>query len=275
MKAGCLCVSENIGRKGEVPREQLFGISAASFADQTHADKLLVVITDRPAEYQETLERIGNTSNRVILSELRGQETVTQRLDQGYQILADAGCDVLAVWDDDDWHHPSFLAEVVRQFSREPYEELSVGGTKRIDPRDWLITGYLWGCYINARHLWAEDLSKKKHVSPWGYWGCSLAFRRAAWDAVKFSGLTFLGYDPTWCRMFDRRSWAPPVDVDPLKMLSWCHGGNVYQHCRGGGFDLKPWLEENVSSRARAEMYRARNYTIDNNIEPPQVDRPY
>jgi len=274
MRVGCLCISENFDSSKVPPREQMFGIAAAAFADQTHADKFLVVITDRAREDAETLERIGDTRNRVVLSDLRGQGTVCQRMDQGYDILAKMGCDVLCVWDDDDWKHPTFLSEVVKQFSREPYEERSTGGRKYINPADWLITAYKWGLYVNARHLYAEDPSKARDISSWGYWGCSLAFRRAAWEQHNFSGMTFLGYDPEWCRLFDKEFWAPPIDVDPFKVLSFCHGGNVYHHCRGGGFDLKPWLS-GISSRSRDEMYRVRNYLINNNIEPPQVNKPY
>lgn len=264
MRIGCLCVTER--------RPHLLGIALASYHDQTHGDKCLYVIYPEDGEdvedggeeaagYAQVRERLQPAATTWTASPLRSIETVCARLDQGCAYLFDEqGCDVVATWDDDDWKHPSYLAAVAAQLEVNP---------------QWLITGYLWGCYVNARHLWAEDLSKRPEVIPWGYWGASLVYRKEAWRRQAFTELPFLGYDPAFCRSVGEKYWAPPVDDDPYKMLSFCHGQNCYQHCRGGGIDLKPWLEANVSTLAQQEIWRVREWFIEHGVEPPQINRPY
>ena len=267
MKVGCLCVSESRHQW----RPHLFHIAAASYFDQTHPDTDIVVITGEPEEYEAALDGVGT----VIQSDLRGTATVCARMDQGCRHLADCGCNLIAIWDDDDWKHPSFLAECVKQLSGEPYKEVCLGGCRHVDPSRWVVTGYLWGLYVNARHLWAEDLSKFPHISPWGYWGSTLVFRAEAWIARPWGQFTFPGQDPAWCRSWSKDQWAPPVDTDPYKALAFCHGDNIYQHCRGGGFDLKPWLERGVSESVREAIYKVREMMIADGHEPPQCNRPY
>lgn len=255
MRIGCLCVTER--------RAHLFGIAVAAYADQEHEDRCLVVVcpTGEVAEYESVLARLG-INPEIVPTELRGANTALRRLDLGCKHLVDAGCNAIATWDDDDWKHPTYLGEVSRRFEQN---------------LAWLVTGYKWGLYVNARHLWAEDLSE--HVKePWGFWGASLAYRSVVWySGYRFDrpGVGFQGYDPRLCQDVGKLHWAPPIDDDPYKMLSFCHDLNCYQHCRGGGFDLAPWISDNLSVRARTEIYRVRQYFIDHNIEPPQVQGPY
>jgi len=257
MRIGCLCVTEY--------RPHMLGISVAAFADQTHKDKHLVVVCnnrDAPAYRAAVNRALDGTPAGFFVSTLEGAGTVCARLDFGCSYLFNTlGCDAVVTWDDDEWRHPTFLSAVSDQLSSN---------------KNWLITGYLWGLYVNSRTLYAEDLSKYI-MDPWGYWGASLTYRREAWNRHKFTGLPFPGYDPAFCKTFDKSVWAPPIDTDPFKQLSFCHDLNCYQHCRGGGFDLGPWLRksENISPRAVNEVFRAQQYFIDHNIEPPQVQGPY
>lgn len=253
MRIGCLCVTER--------RSHLVGLSIASFLEQDHPDKqiLVVYVPDLESKYDYVVRGFADSVISTMPVLRHRLKSVCERLDAGCAVLQEKGCEAIATWDDDDWKHPTYLGELSRYFEANPKK---------------YFTGYLWGMYVNARHLWAEDLSQKK-IKPWGYWGASLAYRTDAWAQRLFAGTPFPGYDPYFCKSFDRVFWGEPIDDDPYKMLSFCHGQNVYQHCRGGGFDLKPWIEKNVPELSRREMFRIRDWYEERNIEPPQLSRSY
>jgi len=262
MKIGCLMVTER--------RPFVIGVALAAFFDQHFANKELFIISDgrrrsernHEVDYAEALSRFVNPDITYTTSPLHGTKTVCQRLDEGCRILfEERGCDVVAVWDDDDWKYPRFLTDLANFFSKP-------------DSEKFYFTGCKWSHYVNARHLYAES-PRDKGAGNWGYTGCSIAYRHTAWDQHKMSEFQFEGYDPAFCQAFEKVHWGPPVSDNPLDVLSLCHGQNVYQHCHGGGHDLKPWIRANLSTLAADEMFRTRDYMIAQEIEPPQINRPY
>jgi len=261
MRIGCLMVTEK--------RPHVVGIALASFAGQTHDAKELLIITDDcsprhkfSTTYNDALERAedNGVSYSCRTSPHLGVLTVCQRLDEGAQELFAYGCDAIAIWDDDDWRYPGFLSDVEKCFDANP---------------EAYLTACAWNHHINARHLWAENL-KERARGTWGYLGCTLTFKRAAWEKVKFTEFPFVGYDPKFCGSFNKNRWGTPVSNNPFDVLSFCHGTNVYQMVRGSGKDFKPWIRENLAPYAVDEIFRTRQYMIDNDLEPPQVKgRPY
>lgn len=249
MKIGCMCVSER--------RPHIFGIGYSAYMDQTHEDKVLHLLTPQHEmeDYAEVLCRYGAKASHRSTA-LFGFETVEDRMDEACShIFEDLGCDAAAIWDDDDWKHPSLLSLAS--------EALESSGA--------LITGFLRGHYVNLRTLWAEEVKPK--MKPWGFWGGTIVFKKQAWQRRKWKGLGFPASDRAFCEAVG--GWTSPLSEDPFHVLAFCHGRNVYQKVRGGGFDLKPWLEQNVSRRTLLEIQQAQKHLIDHNINPPQVNLPY
>lgn len=253
MKIGCMCVSEY--------RSQIFGIGYSAYIDQTHEDKVLHLLTpDRDtADYDKVLARHDARCSH-LSTPLRGIDTVEDRMDEACRhIFEDLGCDAAAIWDDDDWKHPSLLSQASEVLAEGSY----------------LVAGFLAGHFVNLRTLWAERAMNEK---PWGFWGGSIVFMREAWEYRKWKGLGFPASDRAFCEAVGgskRQYWAPPLSEDPFRMLAFCHGRNICQKVRGGGFDLKPWLKKNMSSHTLSEIFRSQKFLEDNNINPPQVDLPY
>jgi hypothetical protein len=258
MKIGCMMISES--------RPHMLPIGVCSFLDQMHQDLVLIVITSKFFfdRYNDILKQLikGRGFNyqpvpKTIALEkhsLVGPDTVENRFDCGCHMLFSVfDCDAIAMWDDDDYKAPDYLAKVSDQLESNP---------------SWLITGYLSGTYVNARTLYGHRVLDS---NPWGYWGGSLVWRRQAWEDTKWTGLNFPSSDRAFAESTHRRHWAPNIDPDDhKKMLAFCHGKNMCQHFKGGSLceDLAPWMKDVFLDSTWREVEKVRQYFIDNDIDP-------
>lgn len=256
MKIGCLVVTER--------RWPILPIAAASFATQTYADRVLLVLDSTPEPDVQALSELALLADPLVYnrSALTGPDTVPTRIDEGCGYLFyKLGCDAVAIWDDDDWAPPERL--------RLSAEALGAGAQ---------VCSYDRGYFVNLRSFRGHSV-----VPAWGSWGGGLCFTREAWeDAGGFEERPMPGYDRSFVAPFLRAEVVPdghsvsthrrrfrtlPTTQPPV---AFSHGKNVATFLVERGEDMSGWLQRELPAAVLEAVLKARQYLIERRVFPLQ-----
>lgn len=238
MKIGALMVTEDRG--------PIWGIGLASYLTQTHPDARLLVYADPLGDYLDTLARltdappasnfgallvaVAGTMPKPVrvearLANERGCETVSKLLDKGAEKLFAAGCDLVALFDDDDWspsNRLAYAAAAVADIAR---------GAGSLDKHP-ILCSYASGWMINLRTF--EGLLCR----PPYLWGSALTFNKQAWLQADGLAGPWPGFDALFTKRLRQRGGLVEI-VDPGDgPINFCHNKNV------ASFAVGPELED-------------------------------
>lgn len=252
MRIGCLMVTEN--------RAPIAGIGLASAVSQDLLPEMeqviLVQINGSSKGYLDVLQRFmshtvyNKTKLRFDVLDLpSGIESVPARTDEGCRTLFEHyACDVVALFDDDDFAPPSRL--------RETYELRLEGAT---------YIGYTSGWFANLRTFRAEHFDKP---AP-GLWGGSLAFTRAAWEHRRFTGLPAPGYDGAFVAVMLQAAQHKKGILTEGEPIAFSHGRNVCTWLMTPGIDATS-LIDNLPPLVSHEVKAAQKFLVEHRVFPPQ-----
>lgn len=269
MKIGCLTVTED--------RAPIWGISLASYLTQSHPDTLLYVFAHPIGDYVNgALVRLtdatptGNLASVLVSASAttpkrvqvntrfeseRGVNVVCRVLDECVRLLFDRGCDLVAIFDDDDWSPPDRLAGAAREAAALARH---VGALDKVP----LVVSYSRGHMVNLRSFEGVEL-KLPHL-----WGSTLTFNKQAWLlADGFAPGPWPGQDKAFLTRAERRG-AKLVAL-PGAPINFCHNKNVASFAVGAG--LMP-LRERIAAlppMVRREVEAAQAFLIERNVWPP------
>jgi len=266
MRIGCLMVTEK--------RAPVAGISFASFAAQTWIDKVLLVVA--PSErsldgYLEVRERTGVYPLDHIL--LPNGNFITRKAAGCDHLFRALGCDMVTIWDDDDYSPPERLATLAEATESWMSSTPTVG-----------CYSYNAGWFCNLRTLRAEwfDAQAAGHL-----WGGTLAFNESAFNAFdRFNGAPNTGYDRWLQKRLIERGYCigciqtgPHVPLDDQGLpvtasppVAFSHGKNVATWLKSPGEDLECYLQTTMPPAVFAEVKLAQQFLIDRRVFPPQPE---
>lgn len=273
MKIGCAMVTED--------RSAIWGIGLASYLTQMYPDTFLSVLAAPIGHYVNgALARLtdatpaGNLASvlvsvsatapksvRVGARDERGGASVPKLLDGAVRRLFEvAKCDVVAIFDDDDWSPPDRLArtaQVAGNYIREH-------GTLDKVP---FVCSYARGWMVNLRTFEGLEL-KLSHL-----WGSTLAFNKQAWLlADGFAPGPWPGQDRAFLERVARRGGVQHAIDGPAAPINFCHNKNVASFAVGDGlapldFDKPPLAT--MPPMVRREVSRGQQLMISHNVWPP------
>jgi len=255
MKIGCVCVTEN--------RAPVFDIAAACFAE-THAHvrnflglsvHLFVCLPDLEdfADYQEMV-----SFHEIPVSWHFIKGTMPDRLHALCEVAFDSGCDLVMIWDDDDWQQWTRPIEAQRVYAEH--------GSP-------LVFGTYEGWFVNLRTLQGHRFTQDR------LWGGSLVFDRVAFELGDgFKGRDVVGCDKQFLRHL---GWDVATVELPLseivimrggapRMIAFSHGANLTTHAAHVPPEemTTSWIM-NLPGTSTAAIRRAQKYLIDRRIFPP------
>jgi glycosyltransferase involved in cell wall biosynthesis len=180
-------------------RRRFVGQAVSCFLRQDYPERELVVLDDSDDPVADLLPA---GDERVRYHRVRGRLTLGDKRNLACELAAGA---LIAHWDDDDWHAPHRLTRQV--------EALLASGADACGLRDLLHY------HLAAGEAW---LYRYDGDRPWLV-GCTLLYRREAWEAHRFPAVE-IGEDT----LFVRR--LPPGALhaldDPTLYLAVIHGAN-------------------------------------------------
>lgn len=256
LHVGCLCVTEK--------RAPIFGIALASYLSQDHPDRDLLVVLPRDASHDErgayaaeAARVIGpdapRTDVQFTFRGRSGRAGVTERIDEGCKTLFGAGCDLVAVWDDDDLKLPAWCSVLALAVPPEYNDKTAV------------LCGSTQGWFCNLRTLNAEFLQVPH------FWGGSLAFNKISWEvAGGFVRRKMPGYDRSFvadvpagikCEMDVARSEGGHI--------AFSHNKNVATWLRSPGESIEARLPTWYPAEVVFEVRRAQQVMVDTRTFPP------
>lgn len=196
-RIGCLCVTEN--------RAPVLPIALTSFAAQTHENKELLIVEggSGPAVLRVVDKCVPRLAGQIDL--LIRHSTVQQRLELGTATLFSRGCDVVTMWDDDDYSPPDRL---------ERTAIVIAAGAE--------VVSYEEGYFCSLRTFEGHKLN----VSPF-LWGGTLTFTNSAWH---YGG----GFLNKSCPGYDRELAAAATGIHEGVQLSPSGNGCQLGVLRGG-----------------------------------------
>jgi len=250
MKIGCLMVTEG--------RAAVAGIGISSFSCQRLTPKLeaVLLVQDNHSDltgYGSVIDRVEHVAEVIYHSVdfPTGPEYISAQIDVGCKELFETrGCDMVAFWDDDDYSPPERLA-------------LTAAGS------NLPVCGYTAGWFVNLRTLRGEFVN----ASEWGLWGGSIAFTKAAWQNVPFTGLPCRSYDREFvarCNMIHTFRSEPDGRDLPI---AFSHGKNITTWLKTKGVNM---LQNNIFEKLPELVYRevrlAQRFLIERRVFPPQPE---
>jgi len=275
MKIGCAMVTED--------RSAIWGIGLASYLTQTYADTFLSALAAPIGDYVDgALVRLtdaapaGNLASALVsvsasapkpvrvgarTTRERGSAAVLTLLDNAVRRLFEvAKCDVVALFDDDDWSPPDRLAQVARVADdyMRAYDNLD---------KVPFVCSYDRGWMVNLRTFEGLEL-KLLHL-----WGSTLAFNKQAWLlADGFSPGPWPGQDRAFIERVARRGGVLHALGGVLAPINFCHNKNVASFAVGDG--LAPLARDEpplslLPPMVQREVLRGQALMIDRNIWPP------
>lgn len=215
---GCLCVS---------CRPRFLPLAMACFEAQTYERKRLLILP-----YTD----LGD---------------VLRRMDEGCELLFNAGCDYVAAWDDDDYSPVDRL-------------ELSVQAAEIVGHD--IVVGYDGGWFMSIRSLRSEwvDLRDSGHL-----WGGSLMFDSGAYGAgFVAEENTFPGQDR---QLQERAGNLITLPRGVIRPIALCYGRNVATFMRNRGKD-RPVLLSSMPPKVRQEVFVLSSWFNENNIHVPEPE---
>lgn len=212
MKIGCLCVTEN--------RSAILGIALASYETQRWSNRALLVV-DTTSEFDTAARDACRKLPHALYWHRRELAPTVEKLDLGCNVLFHRlRCDLVAMWDDDDWSPPDRLtlaAEAyLSAFVRYPW-----------------VWSYTRGHFVSLRTLNGHEIACTPEGALWG--GC-LTFNEAAWaEAGRFATKPNVGYDREFVaalRQQDVGRLSPLLQIvtappDAQLPVAFVHGHNV------------------------------------------------
>jgi hypothetical protein len=253
-KIVCVCVTQ-------AKRAPVFGIAAASFAQQDYADKHLLIdlpSSDRLTEHAEVLQRLVPNEHYVDTTSWLlhdADESVPARLDRACKYAFDIGAaDLCTIWDDDDIKPTTWLQAIEMTNWYEPCA---------------FLAGSTQGWFCNLRTLNGQFL-ELPHL-----WGGSLTFNRAAWEAAGgFAGKPWPGQDQAFARAIKDSGVLTlctelNVDKDHAGHVAMSPGDNVATWLTQPGVPLAASLREWYGDTVAREVERAAGWLIERRIFPP------
>jgi hypothetical protein len=248
MKIGCIMVTEG--------RAPIWGIALQSFLSQRHEDKELLVDIGE-SKFEDYLEYVPSRQipMGVIMYNTNKGATVPWRIDVGARLLFESGCDVVTMWDDDDYSPPDRLSLVAKQQS--DFEESRP-----------FVASYGCGWFCNLRTLHGEFIS----TMPDHLWGGCLAFNKVAWTtAGGFYDFSMPGYDREFVAALKARSDFSRWVFSPAQPpVAFSHGKNVATWIKSRGEYLGDKFKDWMPAEVEREVQRARCFLIEKRVFPPQ-----
>jgi hypothetical protein len=265
MKIGCCCVTED--------RAPIFGIALSSFLTQDHKDKVLMVVLkseDVPKAvhaYETEVLRLADSDAQILFLPGQGQKdmTVPERIDLGAEYLFNMGCDLVTIWDDDDWSPVDRLATTADCY--KTIVDLSGAGKR-------LVLGYNQGWFVNLRTLQGEVIRLSgNQENP--LWGSSLTFNRMTWEKLKFGDREMPGYDRSFVQDCIRKGAYAVLgcerrDKEWIRPVAFSHGRNVATWLKSCGEPMLDRLKRWMPQMCLDEVLRCQQLMIDTRTYPSQ-----
>jgi len=273
MRIGCICKSED--------RAQVFGIALASLATQEFAGPAeLLLCGVQPGQreaYSEVIERVllrQDAKPQIIhiYHKAMCPARVPDRMHWACNMLfygkgdgpngtqrsaTMPECDVVTVWDDDDYSPPDRLAMTADAFEKNG----------DVLP---LVVSYETGYFVNLRSLNGHVVSTTSYNGLWG--GC-LAFNREAFEAAGgMRGRPHPGYDRSFvdavretCGDEAVQKLAPTLRGP----VAFSHGKNLSTYLVNEGQPLADFLRETMPPLVWSEVTLARDFLRSRRVRPP------
>lgn len=260
MRIGCLMVTEN--------RAPVVGIAVASYRAQQvkHFDDAVLLVYDNSAkaqEYRTALQRPLEVDPRLktqyyTSSHASGKLSVPARIDEGFNILTEHyACDVICMWDDDDYSPPARLQQTGDAFLR---------GVE--------LSSYTAGYFVNLRSFEAQYFSRCTDL-----WGGCLALTRELWrgatrDRWSFRHYVCPGYDSEFVKEARRREvkvegWCPPVQEDvAAHPLAFVHGKNCATFINDRTVNVGEAMEKTLTPAVWREIEMAQKFMVERRVFP-------
>jgi len=277
MKIGCITISEQ--------RSSIWGISLASFITQTYENAVLHAYVDNVNAYAGVLDRLtgfGKASDNVSVvgmgitgkrdrmravmihtraPALLGADGVPTSLDVGIRSLFEEDCDIVTIWDDDDFAPIDRLQRTASEFKR------FTAGIGALDKMP-IVASYRSGWMINLRTFEGRFLQLDH------FWGGCLAFNKQAWlIADGFAPGSNPGYDRSFVTRLHRRSAVGSLDLTQDRVnlpIAFCHDKNVASFCVGDDvFDCAEQTRAVLPPLVRREVLAAKQLMMDKRVFPP------
>jgi hypothetical protein len=268
-------------------RSAIWGIGLASYLTQTYADTFLSALAAPIGDYVDgALVRLtdaapaGNLASALVSARAtvsvsatapkpvrvgarseRGGAAVPALLDSAVRRLFEvAKCDVVALFDDDDWSPPDRLAQVARVADdyMQAYDNLDKIPFACSYDRGWMV---------NLRTFEGREL-KLLHL-----WGSTFAFNKQAWLlADGFSPGPWPGQDRAFLERVARRGGVLHALGGVFAPINFCHNKNVASFAVGDGLTPLGVDEPPLSGMppmVLREVLRGQAFMIDRGIYPP------
>lgn len=272
MRIGCLMVTEN--------RAPVVGISLASFRSQlllieappdelvTNATLLILDNSATVAAHAEVIGRVPETDPRLKTVYYAGSAyppgvgSVPSRIDEGFGMLSDRyDCDVLCMWDDDDYSPPMRLQAIAHACAT---------GAE--------LTSYTAGWMVNLRTLDGQFFSRATDL-----WGSCLAFTRELWEQAAVERWSFgqfrcPGYDSEFVKAAREHDAAVREEVlagdgetGPLVRphpIIFTHGKNCSSRINDVTRNVGAEMEAQLPASVWAEVKRSQSFLIERRVYP-------
>lgn len=302
-RIGCLCVTDD--------RAPVFGIALASFLTQDYDNAELLVLTPSPLPpYCDVIDRVMGTKRgyneafdkclaayvqwdhkgRAVRICRTGSPHVTENLDYGCKLMfEDSGmkdadgkplfrehCDIVTMWDDDDWSPPGRLFSTA-QCSATNFA-LACGYTmptqQEVDSYR-LLAGYNGGWFCNLKTLQGHEVLLNPETNP--IWGGSLAFSKTTWRWLGgFRDRPFPGYDRSFVNDFKAKGvWIHAISPDcrngPIGRgpIAFAHGKNVATWPKEPCVDMTEALSKELPHLVALEVSLASEFLKERRVHVP------
>jgi hypothetical protein len=256
MKIGCVCITAR--------RSPIVGIAVSSFLSQSYENRVLYIGADDTAKYYDEIARLAPEGNGKSLGDW-GIALVRRRFNDVSNELHDLslqafnqGCDVVTIWDDDDYSPPLRLAATVETFHCGEKHNVAA-------------VSYNGGYFVNLRTLHGKYV-KLPHL-----WGGCLSFTQETFEtAGGFLNRECPGYDRSFVEDACDTPYKtvgkiygkcePSMDTRPT---AFCHGSNIATFTTGDLEPMEDRLQKWMPAKVFGEVKRAQKFLIDRRIFPP------